>query len=105
MRQKNESVDQGNFQYLFGVRRIGNAIRADILVCPGFSSRARFHGPSQVDCFRGRTGRNACPTAVSLPRRSELDDAATDADGDRLSSISGAQFFHDVLDVHFDSLF
>ena len=35
----------------------------------------------------------------------ELDDAAAQADGDGLSSIGGAQFFHDVLDVDLHSFF
>jgi len=35
----------------------------------------------------------------------EVNDAAANADRNRLGSIVGAQFFHDVFDVHFDRLF
>src|SRR5215469_893059 len=35
----------------------------------------------------------------------ELDNAAANADGDRLGSVASAEFFHDVFDMYFDCLF
>ena len=63
-KRQNESVDQGNFQYLFGGTQLGQVIVG-----------------------------------------SELDDSSTDADGHGLSSVTGTQFLHNVLDVYFDRLF
>ncbi len=65
MQPQNESVDQGNFQYLFG---------------------------------------GTCMLAGS-ERGSELDNSAPDGDGDCLSPITGAEFLHNMFDVHFDSFF
>jgi hypothetical protein len=35
----------------------------------------------------------------------ELDNAASNANRDRLRAITGSQFFHNVFDVHFNGLF
>ena len=38
-------------------------------------------------------------------RRSQLDDAAAQRDGDRLRAVAGPELLHDVLDVNLDGLF
>lgn len=51
--------------------------------------------PPQRRCPAGDLGRFALPAHSSST--SELDDAATNCDRNRLSAITGAQLLHDVL--------
>lgn len=41
----------------------------------------------------------------SLVTKSEVDDPPAQADGDRLGSVAGAQFIHDVFDMDLDCFF
>lgn len=51
--------------------------------------------------------RNFCLPLLgySLLTKSEVDDPPAQADGDRLGSVAGAQFIHDVFDMDLDCFF
>jgi hypothetical protein len=67
---------------------------------PRLYAVARFAGSKTATLLRRLS--DLCKPIVE---KLQMDDSATDSNGNRLRAVTGAEFFHDVFDVHFDSFF
>ena len=115
--EQNKSGDQGNLQYLFG-GTLG------LLTQPLWARLKKKLFLTQRRKGAKKTLRNAAALCAFAPLREkssssgtfrashakhagnlELDDSSTNSNGNRLSAIIGAEFLHNMFEVHFDGFF